>query len=102
MQPKRLDATGEIAAQQGGELGEGEVEEGTLAAGLEFRRERPPEIGLDLRPAKRPQMIDAGPAAVGAPEQAAVLVELVGIGERQEQLVGVPERQARSGPDFLR
>ena len=41
-------------------------------------------------------------APVGAAEQATVLLEFPGIGERQEKLVGQPQRQARRGLGFRR
>ena len=72
-----------------------------LAVSLELRRQGPAEIRLDLRPAERPEVIGRRPAAIGAAEQTAVLLEFIGIGQRQEQLVVEPQRQARRRLCFL-
>src|SRR5208283_3743767 len=88
----RADPTRERSSEQICQLGNGEVEEGPLAARFEFARQRAAEIGLDLWPAKRPEVIGAGAGAVDAAEQPRVLFEFVGPRKRQEQLVGKPER----------
>ena len=95
MQMQRSYPAGEVAAEQADQLGNGKIQERGLARGLELGGEGRAKIDFDLRPPERPEVIGRRPAAVGAPEQAAILLEFPGVGERQEQLVGQSERQAR-------
>ena len=102
MDMHRLHPAGEIAAEQALEIRHGDIEERPLAAGFELGGETAAEIDLDLRPAEWPHVIGGGGAAVGVPEQTGVRVELLGIVERQEQLVGEPQRQSARGFRLLR
>src|SRR4051794_17169935 len=95
MQVKRSYPAGEVAAEQADQFGNGKIQERGLARGLQLGGEGRGKINFDLRPPEGPEVIGGSPAAVGAPEQAAILLEFPGVGERQEQLVGQSERQAR-------
>src|SRR5262245_43746302 len=98
---KQLHPTGEVAAEHADELAYCEIKECPLALSLELRRQWPAEIGLDIRPTERPEVIRCRSAAIGVAEQAALLVKFVGLGQRQEQLVVISERQARRRLSFL-
>src|ERR1700730_2254717 len=65
---ERFHPAGEIAAEQADQLGHTEVGERSFARRLQLSRQRSAEIGLDLRPTERPEVIDPGSAAVGATE----------------------------------
>ena len=78
-----------------------EIEKRGVAARFELARQRSAEIGFDLRPAERAQVIGARAGAIGAAEQPAVLLEFLGMIERQEELVVEPERQGARGVDFV-
>ena len=80
MKPERFHPAGEITAEQAGQLGHSKVDERSFPRRLELSREPTAEIGLDLRPAERPEVIDPGSATVGAAKQSALLIELSGIG----------------------
>src|SRR5262245_62679177 len=97
MNVQELHAARKGAAEEAGELADREIEKGRGAASLEFGRTAAAEIGLDHRPPERAQVIGGGAAAIGAAEQAALLLELFGMGEREKQLVGEAERQAGGG-----
>ena len=101
MAPDRLHAAREIGAEDADELGYREIDERALAAGFELGRAGAAEIGFDHRAAERPDLIGAGRGPSGIAESAALLRKLLGVGERQEQLVGEPERQARGGIGLL-
>src|SRR5437016_5323337 len=73
-----------------------------LAARFQFGRECPTEIGLDLRPAERSEVVSTRRNAISASEHAAVLFELLRAVKRQEQLVGKPKRQSRGSLCFHR
>src|SRR4051812_22633896 len=94
MQMERSYPAGEIAAEQADQFGNGKIEERGLARGLEIGGEVGSKISFDLRPPEGPEVIGGRPASVGAPEQATILLEFSGVGERQEQLIGQSERQA--------
>ncbi len=95
MKVKGSYPAGEIAAEQADQFGDGKVEERGLAVRLQLRRQPPAEIYLDLRPAEGPEVIDSRSAAIAVAEQAAIFLEFIGIGQRQEHFVGQPQRQAR-------
>ena len=65
---ERFHPAGEIAAEQVDQLGHTEVGERSFARRLQLSRQRSAEIGLNLRPTERPEVIDPGSAAVGATE----------------------------------
>ena len=88
----RADPTRERSSEQICQLGNGKVEEGPLAARFERGRQPAAEINLDLRPAEGSEVIGSGAGAVDAAEQPRVRFEFLGILEREEQLVGKPER----------
>ena len=97
MHADRLQPSGEVGAEQAAQFRHGEIEETRLALRLERMRVAAAEIDFDHRPPERTQMIGRGGAAVGVAEQPAVGGELVGTIERDEQLVGQPERQIGGG-----
>ena len=96
-----LSRAREAAAEQRCQFRDGEIEEGALAAGLERGGMAAAEIGLDHRPAERTDLVARGGHAVGVREDAAVRLELLGIGKRDEQLVGKSERQTARGFDLV-
>ena len=102
MHSKRLQPARERAAEQRAQFRYGEVEEAVLAFGFQRGGMAAAEIGLDHRPPERPQLVTGGRHAVGVTEYAAVWIEFVGIGKRDEQLVGKTERQAARGIRLLR
>src|ERR1700737_2021528 len=57
IKPQRVHPAGEIAAEQADQLGHTEVGEGSFARRLQLSRQRSAEIGLDLRPTERPEVI---------------------------------------------
>ena len=92
----------EVVAEQSVSSDDGEIEKGALAACFERRGMAAAVIGLDHRPSERAQLIARGRDAVGVAEDAAVRFEFFGIGQRDEQLVGEPERQAARGLRLVR
>ena len=98
----RLYAATEIAAEHAGHFGNGKIKKCAVAAGFEFRGQLAAEIGLDLRPAQRPELIGTGRRAIGMSEQAHVGVELLGAVECHEEFIVEPQRQALRGFDFFR
>ena len=101
MDADRLKPPPEIAPEQSGQFGNGEVKKCAVAVGFEFRSQVAAKIGLDLRPAQRPELIGAGRRAIGAAEQAHVTVELLCIVKRHEQFIVEPEWQALRGLTFF-
>ena len=85
---KEFHPAREIASEQSHQFTDCELKERGDATGFELRRQASAKIRLDLRPAKRSEVIDPCPTSIGAAEQAAVFLELVGIRQRQEELVG--------------
>src|SRR5271169_2943990 len=77
MDPGRLQAAGEAAAEQSNQFGHGEAEERAFAIVFELRGQAAGKIGLDLRPAEWSQMIAAGAFSIGASEQARLLFKFV-------------------------
>src|SRR5471030_2826728 len=102
MQMHWLYPAREGTAEEGGQFRHSEVEKGALALGFQRGGMVAAEIGLDLRPPERAQLIAGGSDAVGVPKNATVRLELFGIGERDEQLIRKTERQAACGLRLLR
>ena len=103
MHVDRLDPAGEIAAKQADQFGDGEVEEGGLA--LRFKLGRPASRRNRLRSAAgRRAASDRSPVSVRSvrPKRRLSLSNSSASIERQEQLVGEPERQAGRGLDLRR
>lgn len=96
MNPDRLEAARESAAEHADQLRYREVEECAVAVRLELARQLAAEIALDIRSPQRPQLIRGGRRTIGMSEYTHVLFELVGTVERDEQLI-VESRAA--GPE---
>ena len=86
----RRDAAREVGAEQTDEFGYGKIQEGRLAALFELGRQRAAEIAFDQRPAERAELIRGGRRAIVGPKGAAVRIERLRIGKREEQLVREP------------
>src|SRR5208283_267578 len=92
----------EAAAEQGGQFRQRKIEEGMRALGLQRGRMAAAVIGLDHRPPEWTKLIAGRRDAVAVAEDAAVRLELFGIGQRDEQLVREPERQSARGLRLVR
>jgi hypothetical protein len=96
---ERREPAGEARAEERTEFFPDKGESG-LGRGLELAGKNAAEETLNDRPAERPQIVAPGPCAVETAEQVALGRQRVGLGKREEDLVGETERQARRGVEM--
>ena len=74
---KEFHPAHEIASEQSHQFTDCKLKERGDAASFELRRQASAEIRLDLRPAKRSEVIDPCPTSIGAAKQPAVSLKLL-------------------------
>ena len=84
----RVQAGSDIAAQERGELVDGEARKRRLPPLLEIAGERATEIALDQRPAQRTQVVAAGADPIESAVEMGILGERLRAIEPQIELVG--------------